>query len=214
MGAFGIAPNKKVILFCGIGSEYAPHEADVARILSRAIENGAIDRNSAIIFRPHPGLSVDAQAFGDLPNVFFDHTVVTFAEAGDMSWEKESGAIARLVNSLHHADVVVSIASTITIDAVAFGKSVVCVGFDGYHREPDAVSLRTAYRNHTHLKDLSKTNGFRIAYSAEELADYITGYLENTGLDENGRKKIFEEFIGYLDGKSSERLSAVIAEKL
>ncbi|MEK7082338.1 MAG: hypothetical protein AAB915_01510 [Patescibacteria group bacterium] len=232
LAEFGAAPEKKIILFCGIGTEYAPREAEVAEILSRAIEAGDIDGNTAIIFRPHPGLSADAERISSLPHVFFDHTVATREQAGlrgeqahlrpsgfggqarDMSWEKESGAIARLVNSLYHADVVVSIASSITIDAVAFGKPVVCIGFDGYHQEEPAFSLAEVYRNHTHYKDLSRTGGFKIAYSAGDLIRYINQYRADPGMDAEGRKKIFSEFIGFLDGKSSERLSEVILAHL
>lgn len=214
LAEFGIASEKKVILFCGIGIEYAPHEAEVAEILSRAIRDGDIDKNCAVIFRPHPGQSTDASSISALPHVYFDHTVATLGQAGDMSWEKESGAIARLVNSLYHADIVVSIASSITIDAVVFGKPVVCVGFDGYHREESAFSLAEVYRNHTHYKDLSETGGFKIAYGAEGLIRFINAYFADPAMDADGREKIRKEFIGFLDGKSSERLSEVILRAL
>ena len=118
------------------------------------------------------------------------------------------------MNSIYHADLIITTASTITIDAVAFSKPVICVAFDGKGREPYWKSVKRYYHNYTHYIDLGKTGGFKIAYSHKELIKYVNEYFKNPSMDYSGRKKIFEEFIWRLDGKSAERVASAVLEAL
>lgn len=212
--SLGIFSDAKIILYAGIGTHLAPHEAEVAEILDHAITYGKIKDKVRIIFRPHPGFPADKEEISSLQNIIFDSSVFIRSCPDDMDWEKDDGAMAHLVNSLYHADLILTTASTMTIDAVVFDKPVVCIAFDGYQRDPVTSYLIQSHYEQRHYKDLAKTGGFKVARNPEELVNYINEYLGNPGLDREGRKKIFEEFIWRLDGKSSERLSWVIKDAL
>lgn len=209
---FGIDPQKKVILFAGEGVFHAPHEVEVLEMLSEAIRVGkATDGlNLALVFRPHPAFAAAIEQAKKLNNVIVDEGISGYMGRDRSSWDMDKEKIYHLVNSLYHADLVVTTASTMAIDAAAFDKPVVCIAFDGKSREPYWNSVNRYYRDYTHYADLSKTGGFKIAYNLEELIRYINQYLADPMLDKRGRQKIRDEFIWKLDGKSAERIAGVL----
>lgn len=213
---FGIDPSQKVILFAGEGKFHAPREVEVLEILSEKLEEGSIadSKNIALIFRPHPAFSVDSANIKRLDNVIFDEHISGYTGEDRSSWEMGRDGIVHLVNSLYHADLVVTIASTMIIDAAAFNKPVISVAFDGKSEEPYWDSVKRYYRDYTHIIELSKAGGFKIVYTPEELIRSVNEYLQNPGLDKEGREKIFKEFIWKLDGHSAERIVEAILTKL
>lgn len=211
---FGAAPDKKLILYAGIGNFLAPHEPEVMEIISKALAAGEIAGKPSVVFRPHPAFAIDRQKIASLPQVVFDDEVASYTGKDPDSWEMNQGAIVHLVNSLYHADLVIATASTIILDAAAFDKPIVGVAFDGYGREPACKSLANSYKNHTHSKDLSRLGGFKIVYNARELIDSINQYLESPKSDEGAREKIRQEFLWKLDGQSAKRVAKVLLDNL
>lgn len=211
---FGFSSSHRILLFAGIGNFLAPHEIEVLEILSSAIDAGELPRDLKILFRPHPNFSTDRESVAKLSHVAFDDSVATYTDSRKASWEMDREKIIHLANSLYHADLVITTSSTMTIDAVAFGKPVICIAFDGKSREPYWNSVERYYKGYTHYIDLSKTGGFRIAYSLEDLIKYVKKYIANPRFDEEGRRKIFEDYIWKLDGKSAERIAALLIENI
>ena len=212
---FGLEGADKLILFAGIGDYHAPRETEVAELLSRSIKDGELPDGTRVIFRPHPNFMVAREKVKLLaPNTVFDDGVATYTGKTSFTWEMDAKKMAHLMNSIYHADLIITTASTITIDAVAFSKPVICVAFDGKGREPYWKSVKRYYHNYTHYIDLGKTGGFKIAYSHKELIKYVNEYFKNPSMDYSGRKKIFEEFIWRLDGKSAERVASAVLEAL
>ncbi len=202
---FKIDPNKKIILFGAIGNFLAPHESEVVETLSHALRENKLP-DVSIIFRPHPHFISDKEKIEKLGNIIFDDLVAQYTGSERSSWEMDREKIAHLVNSLYHADLVITTASTMTMDAVAFGKPVVCIAFDGRSNELHWNSILRFYQNYTHYIEIAKTKGFKIASSPEELIRHVNEYLKNPELDKEGRQKVFDEFIWKLDGKSAERV--------
>lgn len=209
----GLDPAKRVILFAGIGDFHAPHETEVCGMVAEAIEKGEIPKDVQIIFRPHPNFIVAREKVLTFPHTVFDEGVAYYTAKDKGSWEMDKAKIAHLVNSLRHADLAITTASTMTIDAVAFGKPVICIGFDGEHAEPYWKSVKRYYYDFSHYIALTKTKGFQLAENRSELIAAINEYLKNPEKDAEGRKVIFERFIWRLGG-SAERLAAVLRDQL
>ena len=119
---------------------------------------------------------------------------------------------AHLADLLYHSDVVIAFASTLGIDAAAFGKPVVFIGFDASPR-PYWKSLRQYY-DFDHQRYLLETGGVRLAKTMEELKRDVSGYLENPNLDQEERKKIADLFCWKMDGKSGERVGNFLVNEL
>ncbi|MBI2121722.1 MAG: CDP-glycerol glycerophosphotransferase family protein [Candidatus Sungbacteria bacterium] len=209
----GLDPAKKLILIAGIGDFLAPHEWEIAKIINEAIEKEKIKGSVNVLFRPHPNFMANREKIIGMKNIKFDDGVAHYTSAEKGSWEMSKAEIAHLVNSLRYADVVINIASSMTIDAVAFDRPVICAAFDGESKEPYWDSVARFYTDFTHYKLLTETRGFKLAHSSVELIQYINDYLKNPAEDAVERRKIFSEFIWRLDGHSAERLVSAVLGK-
>ncbi len=196
----GIDPAKKIILYGAIGEFLFRNEHEMPALLERCIKNGSIGLPSQAIFRPHPGFP-PRQGMQPLSHVVFD------ADAGFESF-------AHLINSLHHADVLVTAGSTLIIYAAGFDTPSVSVTFDGQSGATNPwFSVARFYDHFTHLKVLlDKTPGVRLAHTPDELVREINAYLADPARDRAERKKIVEYFAAPLDGRSSARLATAVAD--
>src|SRR3989344_2684180 len=113
-----------------------------------------------------------------------------------------------LADSILHSDVVITWASTMIIDAAAFDKPIVLVGFDASPR-PLSRSIRQYYR-YDHHRAILASGGVRLVESPEERAEVVRGYLEYPERDRESREWIRREYAGELDGKAGERLAACL----
>ncbi|KAF0119082.1 MAG: hypothetical protein FD151_2075 [bacterium] len=125
------------------------------------------------------------------------------------SWNPTREDMYGLAELMNYSDVVINVASTITIDAVAFDTPVINVAFDGYKTKPYKDSCKRYY-DYDHYKNIVKTGGVKIAYSIGELIDYTNLYLKNPSIDAEGRKIIREEQCWKLDGNSGKRIAEYI----
>lgn len=194
-------PAKKTIFFAPPADLYAGNDPITPKILE------ALNKiNAQILIRMPLVGNVNLGRFQaeankiavDAPGSAGNFVSADISRAGD----------AHLADLLHHSDVVVAFASTLAIDAVAFNKPIVFVGFDGEVR-PYWDSL-VRYYDYDHQRELLSTGGVRLARTPEELIKSVNDYLANPKLDEIGRQKIIEDRCWKLDGKSGERLFKVI----
>ena len=117
-----------------------------------------------------------------------------------------------LANCLNAADLVITWASTMIIDAAVFNKPIILLGFDASPR-PYAESI-IRYYDYEHNQPVLKAGAARLVKSPEELTNWVKKYLENPRMDEEGRKAVVGRYCGDLDGKAGERLGNFLLEKL
>jgi CDP-glycerol glycerophosphotransferase (TagB/SpsB family) len=117
------------------------------------------------------------------------------------------------VESLTYCDVLINLASTVTIDAAVFDKPIICENIDlwGYQ---DIYSSIQKFYEFDHFAKLSETNGFDIVRSIEELVERINFLFSNPTYKHSERQKIVEQQCYYMDGKSGYRTANHILEVL
>ncbi len=198
-------PAKKLIFFAPPADLYAGNDPITPKVLEVLC---GIDAQ-IVIRMPLVGVA-NIGRFGaqagkiavDVPGSAGDFVNADISREGDR----------HLADLLYHSNVVVAFASTLAIDAVAFKKPVVFVGFDGAPR-PYWDSL-ARYYDYNHQKELLKMGGVLLAKTPDELRAFVIDYLENPSLDEKGRNAIINERCFKLDGKSGERLAKLIISRL
>ena len=204
LGALGFDGEKKLVLFATPSDHYLGDNMIAPLVVEALRESGA-----NVLVRP-PLVGQSGLEGRDLPaNVRLDDP----GDYGDfVNIHMSPAADRHLADSINAADVVVTWASTMIIDAMVFGKPVILVGFDDSPRPYHRGILK--YYDYEHHRFILASGGVRLAKSPEALSRMVKDYLGDPRLDAAGRRKIVEGYCGSMDGKSGERLGKFLLEKL
>jgi CDP-glycerol glycerophosphotransferase (TagB/SpsB family) len=112
---------------------------------------------------------------------------------------------------MKHSDVVINLASTVTIDAAVFDTPVINIAYNPA-LPASAWNYAEKWYSSTHYSNIVKAGGIRIAHSEAELIHHIQDYLHNPSRDKDGRRRLVEEQCYRIDGKASERIVDAIQE--
>lgn len=210
----GADPTRKLIALTTTPRSLYSHHDHVLRVLVKAMESGRLP-NAQVLVRLHPRDEFDAyQEFTNTPNViiekpFRDTVKVADGLAIDVMPEHQK----HLGDTLCHADVVVNVASTISIEACIFDTPVVNINFDGPDDSPYVKSARRYY-SFTHYVNITSRGAVRVATSPEELVRDVAAYLADPSLDRAGRKQVVLDQCQFTDGRSAERVVGLVLEEL
>jgi len=210
----GADPARKLIALTTTPRSLYRHHDDVLRVLVAAIERGELGA-AQILVRLHPRDEVDAyREFAGLPHViiekpFRDTVKVADGLAIDVMPEHQR----HLGDTLCHADVVVNVASTISIEACIFDTPVVNICFDGPAEEPYVTSARRYY-SFTHYVNITRRDAVRVAGSPAEMVEWVGRYLQDPSIDRAGRRQVVADQCQFTDGRSSERVVELVLNEL
>lgn len=204
----GISPEKKMVLLAPVGDKFGNTDWQIFEILCDAIKNKEIP-DLQILVRVPPGDTVNLNNFQRCKNILFDYPGIQFK--GYHRKENEMGLndLLYLADSIFHSEIIITGPSTMAIDAAAFDKPIILLGFDGLERKDYYYSVRHFY-DFDHMQNVVKTKGISMAESKEKLKELVNLYLKNPETNQEGRKKIVDEQCWQLDGKSSQRLADFI----
>ena len=207
--SLGGDPDKKILTYATGTLELADKdtEPEIVRLIYDAIEDGTIP-GSQLIVRLHPRRNpVDFEDFKDLENLI----IQTPGRKSDdprtsgYYWISDVEDYDRWADTLAHTDVLINVASTVTIESCIFDTPVVNVAFDGKKRKEYLKSVRRHF-DYSHYRKILKQGGVRVAWSDYELFEIINKYLDDPSLDRDGRQKIVKSQCFQVDGLGQERL--------
>ena len=208
--SLGLDPEKKTILFAPGGKILYKHDDEFLRLVQKGLDAGRLGPNVQWLVRLPPGDKIDASPIvGDTRFVIDDPgtNVTGYKKENELTHEDNQ----RLVDSLGHADVIVTLASTMAIDGMVLGKPIVIAGFDPKPGLPDSVHKFAQY---VHLKKFLGTGLVTVASTDDEFFAVLRAYLEHPERDSEEREALVERYAYKLDGKSSERVAACIVRAL
>jgi len=206
--------DRKLLVYTTTSSATSDIDPEIIEIIKSYIDDNRFFPSCQLLIRIHPLAYYERKLYE--PFKGYKNVIV---EASDrynthgIFWDPSTRDMIHLANLIHHADVVINVASTTTIEACIFDTPVVNIGFDGNQQEPYWASTSRFYE-YTHYKRVVEAEGVRVAKNKEELLKYINDYLENPELDREGREKIVEEQCYYTDGKSGERVAKYVLDFL
>jgi len=167
---------------------------------------------TAIVIRPHPQQSLNVfYEIQNLPDVYInssgylDHTKL---EEDIIPWHPGLNHMRSLMNILVRADLLITIASSLTLDALAAGTPVVNIGFDPDGEEQSKI-VRQYYQT-AHFAKILKSAMIPVAKSEDELKWYLTLLLKNKLNKCSSAINLVENICGTIDGKSAERHAEAI----
>ena len=202
LNSLGLDQDKKLILLGG--SDFYYSEDKLPKILNDAIESQKI-KSAQVIFRPHPRsiFSIEDYGLQGLKHIKLDEGAKTLSDT------------EYFVNLMTHSDVIINIASTLSIDASVFGTPAICINFDTPGKKLSRFeSVHRLYDYFDHYEKLVSSGGARTPTSSKMLIEDINKYLADPNIDKDGRKKIVEFFVEPFDGKSGERLAEILTSEV
>lgn len=205
--AYGLDPARPVVLYGAATPHLAPSEPLIVQRLARDLES--LEGRPQLLVRLHPGDS--GSRFRDL-NV-----------AVQIPGERGEGSLGgycptdeenrELVSTVAHADVVVNLASTLTLDAAVCDRPVVNVAYD-LSPGKRFQALAEQYYTYEHYRTVSENGAMRLARSPEELAAHVSAYLRDPELDREGRRRLADHWCGPVDGGAGHRLASALLSRL
>ena len=210
----GADPSRQLIALTTTPRSLYGHHDHVLRALVAAINGGALS-GAQVLVRLHPRDEMSAyQEFEHVPGVilekpFRDTVKVADGLAIDVMPEHQK----HLGDTLCHADAVVNVASTISIESCIFDTPVVNISFDGEQESPYVKSARRYY-SFTHYVNVTNRGAVRVADSAPEMVEMVARYLADPSLDAAGRKQVVLDQCQFTDGRSAERVIQHVLDEL
>ena len=210
----GADSSRCLITLMTTGKSLYDHYPRVVRILMRAIEEGRFGQ-AQLLVRLHPRDDLERyESFRGAAHVLVEKPFKKTVKSGDgLDVDITSENQQHLADTLRHSDVIVTVASTIAIEASIFDTPVVDVSFDGDTPEEFSKSARRYYQ-FTHYANITRAGAAPVADTPEALLDHIARYLSDRSLDREGRKRVVHEQCQFTDGKSSDRIAQFVVEEL
>lgn len=188
---------------------YGRGHRQLAELIIGWITGGQLPLCSLLI-RPHP---MDSTDYGDLAgqNVVVDH-YGSEPNADPRRWTPTDDNTLHLGRTMAFSDVVINIASTITVDAACFDTPTVNVAFDLKAGDADYVGSVERYYRYTHYQQVVSTGAAALARSPQEMLSAICAYLAQRSRDSEGRRLLVRNQVGALDGKAWQRTAQAILQ--
>lgn len=209
---FGFDPKKKIILY-GSSGAHAGYEAAYPELIMKYIGEGRL-KNTQLLVRYHIGYPKDREQYEYLekyPGCRVDDTEKGSSKFRDY-WDITGSHSSNLFNSLHHADVCITMASTLILDATACGTPVINIGFDADRNADIHHSVKRFYTR-DYIKALTSFPASWLAQSEEEYLGYLKRILEGgEKKNEEDIRRFIEYFMYKNDGKSAQRIADVLTK--
>jgi len=205
----GLNPQKQTILFAPCGRILYRHDAELLSMLKRLCDRGAFGDVQFLVRCP-PGDKVDTSAIED------DKRFVIDRPGTNLTGRRKENELSRtdnerLLNSLFHADVVMTVVSSIAIDGTICDRPVIIIGFDPPGASTDTV---TKFSTNPHFKKFLDTGLVSVSHSEEELVALATLALREPDFNKESRDDLVRMYAYALDGRSGERVARAVLARL
>jgi CDP-glycerol glycerophosphotransferase (TagB/SpsB family) len=127
---------------------------------------------------------------------------------------QDESQVTEWVNTFRHADVVVNLASTVTIDAAIFDRPVVNLDYDPEPGQPRRGLVDDVNHLWAHFRAVAESGGVYLVKNGEEMVQAVKDYLANPGLHKSERRQMAQRVCHCLDGRSGERMGDSILDFL
>jgi hypothetical protein len=210
----GLRPERPTVVYAIGSPNFLRGEYHGALALAAKVDQGVLG-DIQLLIRPHP--NKDNAELVELFRSFSERVVVqSTGQAGrdltDRSQNEQQ--IKEWVNTFRHADVVVNLCSTVTVDAAIFDRPVVNLDFDPAPSRSDQALIRDVNHTWTHFKPIAESGGVWMVDSVDEMVEAVSTYLAQPQLHREQRRWIAEHVCGYLDGRCGERMAWAVLEHL
>jgi hypothetical protein len=206
-----LQPDLPIILYA-VGSPNFLQEKHGALEMAERVAAGQLG-DWQMIVRPHP--IHDNAEMRDLFRQFSPRVIVqqtADAATSLTARSQDQSQIVEWVNTFRHADVVVNLSSTVTVDAAIFDRPVVNLDYDPEPGQPNQALVKDVNHLWTHFKPIAESGGVWLVNNPEEMIEAVKTYLLRPDLHREQRRWITRYVCEYLDGRCGERMAQAILD--
>jgi hypothetical protein len=216
----GLDPNRKLLILATKTPSNYPWNPDLVRLLAKATKDDSFASPCQVLVRLHPNHFRTEETGEFRHNALleeyktiekeneFVHFNIPQIRSKLLSADMPYSEMVDVGSMLKHADVLVNIFSTMSLEACIFDLPVVNVGFEG---DPGRVTrARHAIKfdeTQFHNQRVIQTGGVPIAYDPEELTEKINHYLEDRSLYAAERTTIVKQECGPYPGEAGSQIA-------
>lgn len=211
---YELDPKRPIILYCLGSPKMIREDYGAIEFVERASQDERLSR-AQVIIRAHPGhLDKDLTRLKQIEDRYSNVVI----QGLNRTWKKNpfegEESISEWVNTIRHADVVVNLSSTISIDAAICDKPVVNLNFDPEPGSPNQQLVVEINGKWNHYKPVAASGGVWLVNNMEELISAVNFYLKDPGLHRAQRQWIVQHVCGDVDGLAGKRMAQAVTEVL
>lgn len=213
----GLDPNRRLITYTTMPPMSLNFSAHFVHQLAEWIQSDALAYPCQLLVRLHP--QDDPTLYSGCESLPHVHIERPGRFRDQVSWRQaiyfydpSEADVEHLRDTLYHSDVVVNLASTITLEAAALDRPIVNLAYN----PPGTnwpVSVADYYRL-THYRPVTESGAVRLARSPEDLRDAINEALCRPELRREERRRLYAEMVTFTDGLCALRLAEAILDFL
>ena len=211
LSRIGLSTDRRLIFFGSEGA-WAPTDDSVAtNIINLMKEPGALVKPCSLLIRPHFSdvHNTRFEKFKNIPNVRLDDNFTLSYLFGD-NWNPSHEETELFINCLYHADMMITVASTLVLDAAAYDKPSIGVAYEVLYSPTTGKDISEQLYETDHFRAVVQTGAIDLVRSNEELKKAINQILLNPDRNHTERQRLIREICFKIDGQSSERIATVI----
>ncbi len=200
--AFGLDPSRRLILYAPVG-DILIKKNDIDQYVMQLL--GMVDASVLVRFPPDEAITLTdfilpANMALDRPGKVFKDT-----EFADREIQPEDDQ--RLIDSIYHADLVITGPTSICLDAALMDRPVIAVNC--YPSPRNFYDSVWSYRC-DHTRKLLATGGVRYVTTKDEFFVAINEYFSNPDRDREGRARVRALWFSHADGHAGERFAGEV----
>lgn len=209
----GLNPDRK-LLFFGSEGTWTPDDNNVVKDLASMLKEDNFIFPCSLYVRPHFSNIRENkyEIFRGIENIKVDDTI-KISEFFSDNWDPGVEETLFLINAIYHSDVMITINSTLTLDACCFNKPITAIAYKVLFNKKNKDVSEDLYKT-DHYSDVVETEAIDMVYNKKELLNSINNYLKNPNYKNEERNKLLNELCYKVDGESSFRFLQVVEDSL
>jgi hypothetical protein len=207
----GLDPGEPLVLFTLNNPSLTPGVPQQIALLVALRESGALGCQPNLVFRLHPWDAGDAAyrtALAGHARTCLDRPFLAPRPGSGFESLPRPDDVTHYGSLLRHVDVLINVASTTSLDAVAVDCPVVNIAFDTIDVAPEASVAN--YYGYAHYKPIVDSGAAVLALSKAALADALRLALRDRTVGAAARAAARREFLTFEDGAAHARVAARI----
>lgn len=211
----GADPSRRLVTLTTTPQRIYTYHDRVLRALIDAMRSNAWRAPAQLLVRLHPRDELDKYAsFQGTPDVIIEKPFRSTRRTPDgLDVDMSEESRRHLADTLSHSDIVINVASTISIEAAIYDTPIVNVAFDG-EAPLDLIRSARRYYRFAHYANIIRQGAVKLAETPSQMIEQVGLYLADPALDREGRRRVVAEQCQFTDGRAAERIATCVAAEL